>query len=52
MFIILINIDNYNLQYRIHVVLISGRVFNGSGKPVDKGPPVLAEDFLDIQGIC
>ncbi|GIY44806.1 v-type proton ATPase subunit B [Caerostris extrusa] len=27
-----------------------GRVFNGSGKPIDRGPPVLAEDFLDIQG--
>jgi V-type H+-transporting ATPase subunit B len=27
-----------------------GRVFNGSGKPVDRGPNVLAEDFLDIQG--
>ena len=27
-----------------------GRVFNGSGKPIDKGPPVIAEDFLDIQG--
>ncbi|XP_003739895.1 V-type proton ATPase subunit B [Galendromus occidentalis] len=27
-----------------------GRVFNGSGKPIDKGPAVLAEDFLDIQG--
>lgn len=27
-----------------------GRVFNGSGKPIDKGPTVLAEDFLDIQG--
>lgn len=27
-----------------------GRVFNGSGKPIDKGPPVLAEDFLYIQG--
>jgi V-type H+-transporting ATPase subunit B len=27
-----------------------GRVFNGSGKPIDKGPPVFAEDFLDIQG--
>jgi len=27
-----------------------GRVFNGSGKPIDKGPPVLAEDYLDIQG--
>jgi len=28
-----------------------GRVFNGSGKPIDNGPPVLAEDFLDIQGM-
>lgn len=27
-----------------------GRVFNGSGKPIDNGPAVLAEDFLDIQG--
>lgn len=27
-----------------------GRVFNGSGKPIDQGPSVLAEDFLDIQG--
>ncbi|KAL7718581.1 Vacuolar proton pump subunit B [Entamoeba marina] len=27
-----------------------GRVFNGSGKPVDKGPNVIAEDYLDIDG--
>ena len=26
------------------------RVFNGSGKPIDKGPTVMAEDYLDIQG--
>jgi V-type H+-transporting ATPase subunit B len=26
-----------------------GRIFNGSGKPIDKGPNVMAEDFLDIQ---
>lgn len=25
-------------------------MFNGSGKPIDKGPPILAEAFLDIQG--
>lgn len=30
--------------------LFSGRVFNGSGKPIDKGPVVMAEDFLDING--
>ncbi|KAI6646192.1 hypothetical protein LOD99_9399 [Oopsacas minuta] len=27
-----------------------GRVFNGSGKAIDKGPAVLAEDYLDIMG--
>lgn len=27
-----------------------GRVFNGSGKPIDGGPPILAEAFLDITG--
>ncbi|XP_054153416.1 V-type proton ATPase subunit B [Oppia nitens] len=27
-----------------------GRIFNGSGKPIDRGPPVLAEDYLDIMG--
>ncbi|MEQ2269603.1 V-type proton ATPase subunit B, partial [Xenotaenia resolanae] len=26
------------------------RVFNGSGKPIDRGPSVLAEDYLDIMG--
>uniref|UniRef100_A0AAQ5YMT1 Vacuolar proton pump subunit B n=1 Tax=Amphiprion ocellaris TaxID=80972 RepID=A0AAQ5YMT1_AMPOC len=29
---------------------LSGRVFNGSGKPIDRGPSVLAEDYLDIMG--
>lgn len=27
-----------------------GRTFNGSGKPIDRGPAVLAEDYLDING--
>lgn len=27
-----------------------GRTFNGSGKPIDNGPPIFAEDFLDITG--
>ena len=27
-----------------------GRTFNGSGKPIDKGPNVFADDFLDING--
>eukprot|EP00913_Durusdinium_trenchii_P007865 g7381.t1 len=29
---------------------LMGRAFNGSGKPIDKGPTVLAEEFLDIGG--
>merc|ERR1712187_15384 len=29
---------------------LMGRAFNGSGKPIDKGPTVLAEDFLDVNG--
>merc|ERR1712216_450143 len=29
---------------------VMGRIFNGSGKPLDKGPGVLAEEFLDING--
>ncbi len=28
-----------------------GRIFNGSGKPIDRGPSVLAEDYLDINGL-
>jgi V-type H+-transporting ATPase subunit B len=27
-----------------------GRTFNGSGRPIDKGPPVLAEEMINIQG--
>jgi vacuolar-type H+-ATPase subunit B/Vma2 len=27
-----------------------GRVFNGSGKPIDNGPPVIPEEFRDIAG--
>lgn len=27
-----------------------GRIFNGSGKPIDRGPRIFAEDYLDIQG--
>ncbi|KAJ8467071.1 hypothetical protein OPV22_029623 [Ensete ventricosum] len=27
-----------------------GRIFNGSGKPIDNGPPVLPEAYLDMSG--
>lgn len=38
------------IAINISVNRFTGRVFNGSGKAIDKGPPVLAEDFLDIMG--
>lgn len=52
------DIDNLNthceftgdvLRMPISIEML-GRQFNGSGVPIDHGPPVLAEDFLDIQG--
>lgn len=27
-----------------------GRIFDGSGRAIDKGPKVFAEDYLDING--
>ena len=27
-----------------------GRTFNGSGKPIGAGPPVMLEKYLDISG--
>ncbi|MHA1410200.1 MAG: V-type ATP synthase subunit B [Candidatus Odinarchaeia archaeon] len=27
-----------------------GRIFSGSGKPLDGGPPIIPEDYLDING--
>jgi len=29
---------------------ILGRSFNGAGKPIDKGPGIIAEEYLDING--
>ena len=28
-----------------------GRTFNGSGKPIDGGPAVMAEEYRDINGM-
>ncbi|KAI6129811.1 P-loop containing nucleoside triphosphate hydrolase protein [Pisolithus croceorrhizus] len=28
-----------------------GRIFNGSGNPIDQGPRVFSEDYLDINGL-
>ena len=27
-----------------------GRVFDGSGRPIDSGPKIIPEEFIDIQG--
>ena len=45
-------IDAKNTLYEWHFedACIWRYVFNCSGKPIDKGIPILAEDFLDIQG--
>lgn len=40
----------YTFHDLVTMFLVSGRIFNGSGKPIDKGPPVLPEDYLDING--
>ena len=29
---------------------IFGRIFSGMGEPIDGGPPVIPEDYLDING--
>ncbi|MFC1981943.1 V-type ATP synthase subunit B [Chloroflexota bacterium] len=29
---------------------ILGRVFNGMAEPIDGGPPIIAEDYLDVNG--
>ncbi|KAK6049797.1 hypothetical protein COOONC_12697, partial [Cooperia oncophora] len=31
---------------------ILGRTYNGTGKPIDKGPPIIAEDFMDVNGMA
>ena len=30
---------------------LMGRAFNGCGKPIDKGPNVMAEEYLPINGL-
>lgn len=42
--------DHASHSHQCFWFLNAGRVFNGSGKPIDRGPAVMAEDFLDIMG--
>ena len=30
---------------------ILGRIFDGSGAPIDGGPPIISDDYLDINGV-
>lgn len=43
-------LHSWGVQQARSSSLLAGRVFNGSAKPIDSGPPVMAEDFLDING--
>lgn len=50
------NIKQTKVQFTGHSLKLGvsedmlGRVFDGSGRAIDKGPKVLAEDYLDING--
>jgi len=51
-----IDVKNTRIEFTGEVLKMAvsedmlGRIFNGSGQPIDKGPKVLAEKYLDIQG--
>lgn len=44
--------DSYFVTFSINFKSedMLGRVFNGSGKPIDDGPPIMPEDYMDIMG--
>lgn len=46
-----LNFLTENIKLSFFFLFFLGRVFNGSGKPIDRGPNVLAEDYLDIMGM-
>ncbi|KAL4592531.1 hypothetical protein LXL04_005530 [Taraxacum kok-saghyz] len=47
--ILLTNIHSQVLKTPVSMDML-GRIFNGSGKPIDNGPPILPEAYLDISG--
>lgn len=44
-----VEFTNHSLKLGVSEDML-GRVFDGSGRAIDKGPKVLAEDYLDING--
>ena len=52
-----INLENSKVRFLGHSLQLGvsrdmlGRVFDGMGKPIDGGPPILAEKQLDINGM-
>ncbi|KAK5116083.1 Vacuolar ATP synthase subunit B [Meristemomyces frigidus] len=44
-----VEFTGHNLKLGVSEDML-GRVFDGSGRAIDKGPKVLAEDYLDING--
>ncbi|KAI5299454.1 Vacuolar ATP synthase subunit B [Ascosphaera atra] len=44
-----VEFSNHSLKLGVSEDML-GRVFDGSGRAIDKGPKVLAEDYLDING--
>lgn len=44
-----VEFKGHNLKIGVSEDML-GRIFDGSGRAIDKGPKVLAEDYLDING--
>ena len=44
-----VEFSGHNLKIGVSEDML-GRIFDGSGRAIDKGPKVLAEDYLDING--
>ena len=44
-----VEFTGHNLKIGVSEDML-GRVFDGSGRAIDKGPKVLAEDYIDING--
>ena len=44
-----VEFTGHNLKIGVSEDML-GRIFDGSGRAIDKGPKVLAEDYFDING--
>jgi V-type H+-transporting ATPase subunit B len=44
-----VEFTGHNLKLGVSEDML-GRIFDGSGRAIDKGPKVLAEEYLDING--